>query len=374
VIRACIAAVVAVAAVLIWSAAAGHDFWPVLVVTESGFAPLSSTLSAINFFLSVLALGVLWVRQRSVLDRWLLVAMSAAVAEAGIITLLAASRYTVSFYSTRVFALIVSTSVLGALLWESTKLYLRLSAAVRALRRERANKLMSLEVVVASIAHEIKQPLTVVVTRAGIAQRLLGRALPDLEAARRNIQEMESASFSISEVFESIRALFRNPAQEMQFLDLNELALGALRTLGGALDDRGISAHVQLASELPAVLGHKGQLHEVLLNIMQNAVDAMDGVADRARELRVTTNIGSSDRVTLSIEDTGVGIARDRLASLFEAFVTTKARGTGLGLGICRLIIDRHDGQLFATSEVGKGTRFDVTLPVENKATARAQA
>jgi signal transduction histidine kinase len=271
------------------------------------------------------------------------------------------------------FAVIVSTSVLAALLWESAQLYVRLAAAVRALQRERANKLMSLEVVVASVAHEIKQPLTVIATRAGIVQRLLGRAQPDLDGVRRNLQEMERASFSASEVFESIRALFRNPAQEKQSLDLNELALTALRTLSGELNERGIGINLELASDLPSVLGHKGQLHEVLLNIVQNAIDAMDGVSDRPRELRVTTSRRGRE-VTLSIEDTGVGIARDRLASLFEAFVTTKARGTGLGLGICRLIIDRHDGQLSASSELGKGTRFDVTLPVQAKAQASAAA
>jgi signal transduction histidine kinase len=368
-----VATVAIVAAALTWSAAGGHDILPVLVVTESAFAPRSSALSAVNLALSTLALGVLWVRQRSVLDRWLLVAMSAAVAEAGIITLVAASRYTVSFYSTRLFAVVVSTSVLAALLWESARLYVRLAAAVRALQRERANKLMSLEVVVASVAHEIKQPLTVIATRAGIVQRLLGRPQPDLDAARRNLQEMERASFSASEVFESIRALFRNPAQEKQSLDLNELVLTALRTLSGELNERGIGIHLELASDLRAVLGHKGQLHEVLLNIVQNAIDAMDGVSDRPRELRVTTSLRGRE-VTLSIEDTGVGIARDRLASLFEAFVTTKARGTGLGLGICRLIIDRHDGQLSASSDLGKGTRFDVTLPVQGKAQASAAA
>ena len=330
-------------------------------------------LSAVNLALSVLALSVLWARQTSVLDRWLMVAMSATVAEAGIITLVAASRYTVSFYSTRLFAVVVSTSVLAALLSESARMYLRLAVAVRALQRERANKLMSLEVVVASVAHEIKQPLTVIATRAGIMQRLLGRPRLDLDAARRNLEEMERASFSVSEVFESIRALFRNPAQEKQSIDLNELALTALQTLSGELNDRGITVRLQLASDLPAVLGHKGQLHEVLLNIVQNAIDAMAGIADRPRELRLETSL-RREHVTLSIEDTGVGIARDRLASLFEAFVTTKPRGTGLGLGICRFIIDRHEGQLYASSELGKGTRFDVTLPAAIKSAESAAA
>lgn len=373
IIWSCVAVVAAAATTLTWLTAAGHDFWPVLVVSETGFDRLSSALSAVNLALSASALGVLWLRQKSVLDRWLMVAMSAAVAEAGVITLIAASRYTVSFYSTRLFAVVVSTSVLAALLWESARMYVRLADSVRALQRERANKLMSLEVVVASIAHEIKQPLTVIATRAGLMQRLLARPRLDFDAARRNLDEMERASFSVSEVFESIRALFRNPAQEKQPIDLNELVLTALKTVSGELNDRGITVRLQLASDLPNVLGHKGQLHEVLLNIVQNAIDAMAGIADRPRELRLETSLRRA-QVTLTIEDTGVGIARDRLASLFEAFVTTKARGTGLGLGICRFIIDRHEGQLHASSEVGKGTRFDVSLPVQIKSAASQAA
>ena len=366
---------VAVAAgALTWAVTAGHDFWPRLVVSETGFTPLSSYLSAINVLLSLSALGLLWTRRRSVLDRWLIVAMSAFFAEAATITVVAASRYTVAFYATRVFALIVSTAVLAALAWETATLYVRLAAAVRALQRERSNKLMNLEVIVASVAHEIKQPLTVIATRAGIVQRLLSRPQLDLDNARRNLAEMERASFSVSEVFESIRALFRNPAQEKQPLDLNELALAALQTLSGDLNDRGIAISTELAPELPQVLGHKGQLQEVLLNIIQNAIDAMDGVTERPRTLRVTTGSGARDRVTLSIEDSGVGIARDRLANLFDAFLTTKARGTGLGLGICRMIVDRHEGQLSASSELNKGTRFEVSLPVGTQASRSAAA
>jgi len=369
-----VGAVVILTGLLALSVTAGHDLWPRLVVTDTAFARSASVVGGINLAMSVLGLALLWVRRRSVLDLWLIVAMSAAVAEAATITFVAASRYTAGFYAARIFAVVVSTAVLGALLWETTRLYLRLAAAVRALQRERANKLMNLEVVVASVAHEIRQPLTVIATRAGIVRRLLGRPQLDLDNARRNLDEMEQASFSVSEVFENIRALFRNPAQEKQPLDLNELALSALQTLSGDLNDRGITISTELAPDLPQVLGHKGQLQEVLLNIIQNAIDAMEAVADRPRTLRVTTGSRLRDHVTLSIEDSGIGIARDRLANLFDAFVTTKARGTGLGLGICRMIVDRHEGQLSASSEVDWGTRFDITLPVGGKAAASAAA
>ena len=185
-----------------------------------------------------------------------------------------------------------------------------------------------------------------------------------IELASQTTPAPRRSRILVADDTESIRALFRNPAQEKQSLDLNELALTALQTLSGDLNERGITISTELTPELPQVQGHKGQLLEVLLNVIQNAIDAMDGVTDRARTLRLTTGAHARDQVTLSIEDSGVGIARERLANLFDAFVTTKARGTGLGLGICRMIVDRHGGQLAASSELNQGTRFDITLPI----------
>ena len=125
---------------------------------------------------------------------------------------------------------------------------------------------------------------------------------------------------------------------------------------------------------LPPVLGHRGQLREVLVNIVQNAIDELGRVHDRARTLRVRTTSAQRNRVAITIEDSGGGIAAERLPNLFTAFVSTKARGMGLGLSLCQMIVDRHNGQLAVSSELGKGTRFEVSFPAEPAAAAAVRA
>jgi signal transduction histidine kinase len=175
---------------------------------------------------------------------------------------------------------------------------------------------------------------------------------------------MEHASLRVSQVFDNIRALFKNPGQSQQPVDVNELALESLDLMRAEAADRGVVISADLANVLPRVTGHKGQLQEVLVNLVQNALDAMDDVRDRPRTLRVCTTV-REERVVISIEDSGAGIEPQRMAGLFDAFVTTKPRGVGLGLGICRLIVDQHHGRLSASSELNKGSRFEIVLPVD---------
>jgi signal transduction histidine kinase len=358
---------------LTWIAAAGGQWLPRLVVTDAAFSGLTHWVTGGTLLVTVLALALLWMRRASVLDYWLMVALVALTAEAATITFVAASRYTFAFYSVRTFDVIVGCSVLAALIWEMTRLYAKLAVAVRNLERERANKLMNLEVMVASVAHEIKQPLTVIATRSGIVRRLLKQAGADLGQAQRNLDEMESASLRVSQVFDNIRALFRNPGQSQQSVDLNELALESLDLMRSEATDRGVVVSAELASALPNVSGHKGQLQEVLVNLVQNAIDAMDDVRDRPRTLRVRTAV-RDEEVAISIEDSGAGIEPQRMAGLFDAFVTTKPRGAGLGLGICRLIVDHHHGHLSASSELNRGSRFEITLPIQAAARSSAPA
>jgi signal transduction histidine kinase len=243
-------------------------------------------------------------------------------------------------------------------------LYARLALAFRALQRERANKLLNLEAVIGSVAHEIKQPLTVVATRNGVVKRLLAQPVIDVDKARKNLDEMERASLRVSETFENIRALLRNPNEVRQPLDVNEIVLAALRVLSAELRGHRIVVNAQLARELPRIAGHSGQLQELFVNMFQNGIDAMDEIDDRARTLTVTTQRRGDDEIAISVEDTGCGIAAERLPNIFDAFTTTKPRGTGWGLGICRMIVDHHGGRLTASSELGLGTRFEIALPL----------
>jgi signal transduction histidine kinase len=167
-----------------------------------------------------------------------------------------------------------------------------------------------------------------------------------------------------SQVLESIRALFKGADLETLPVDLNGIALGALDLLSGELKDHGVIIHAELAPELPLVPGHSGQLQEVMLNLIRNAIDAMDSTTDRARVLRVRTERDGREAIVVSVEDSGPGIDPQKLHSIFDAFVTTKPQG--MGLAICRMIISRHEGQLSASADSKSGALFQFKLPIKS--------
>lgn len=358
-----VAIVLAAVGVLSSVIIAWSESLPPLVVSATAFSANTNVVMLANLLLYLLTFALLWSRRSSVLDWWLMVAVIASIAEAALIAFIAASRYTLAFYSSRGFAMLVSSAVLIALLWEITKLYAKLSRAVRSLQRERLAKLMNLEVMLSAVAHEIKQPLTAIVLNASATEHLLKRPVPDVAKLRENVEDIRRDSLRVSEAFESVRGLFKTRGQERQPIDANALLLASLEFLSTELKDHEIRVTTELAADLPAVSGHRGQLQEVFVNILRNAIESMSAVNDRLRTLRLGTQQRDGG-IAISIEDSGVGIEPKRLANLFDAFVTTKPGGMGLGLGICRMIIDRHGGLLSATSELGRWARFEITLPM----------
>ena len=371
-IRRTVLLVVPFAVMLVWAAIVAGDALPTLVLSARTFASTASFVTALPLVASVIAFAVLWRRRTSVLDEWLLVALVASVAETALVVFVGASRYTFAFYASRPLAVVASCAVLVALLSEMASLYVRLSTAVKALQRERANKLMNLDVVVSSIAHEIKQPLMVITTCSAVIENLLRKPKIDVDEVRLNLGDVTSGSLRIGETIDSLRGLFRNPQEAQRLIDVNELAIESLKTLDAEISANQIAVSTELDSALPQVLGHRGQLREVLVNIVQNAIDELAPLHNRARTLQLRTTSTQRNRVSITIEDSGGGIAAERLPNLFTAFVTTKARGMGLGLSLCQMIVDRHNGQLSVSSDLGKGTRFEVSLPAEPVAAAGA--
>ena len=232
------------------------------------------------------------------------------------------------------------------------------------LQRERDNKLMNLEAMAASIAHEVRQPLSAIATSGNAALRFLGRTPPDHKEVRSSLSRIISNSHRASQVFDNIRALFGKVDKEHELIDMNEIVLEVLHTLRGELKDRVITVRTELTSQLPLVMGHRGQLHEVLLNLVRNAIEAMDAIKDGRRVLQARTerHDGRAE-IVVAIEDSGPGIDPEKLDGIFDAFVSTKPQGMGLGLAICRMIIDRHGGQLSASSGKRRGAVFQFILP-----------
>ena len=360
-----VTAIVGLVCLLTWIFTAKEQFLPVLFADRTSFTLLALYSTGIDSFLSALALALLWRRGRSTLDMWLCVTISAFLAELVINTVFISGRFTLGWYSGRVFAVLVTTIVMILMLAQSFALNAKLMRMTMMLQRERGNKLASLDAVVAAIAHEVKQPLATIAVRGAATKRYLDRTPPGLREAGSSVDAMVASSMRANEIFENIRALFSDVDRERQPVNVNQLAAEALDLLREELKAHGIETSIDLIPELPSIMAHNGQLREVILNLIQNAIDAMKAVSDRRRILRIGTSHHGNGAIVISVEDTGLGIEPEKLQKMFDPFVSTKAKGRGLGLAICRSIIERHHGQLSVSSEIDGGARFQLILPVK---------
>jgi signal transduction histidine kinase len=226
-------------------------------------------------------------------------------------------------------------------------------------------RVMSLGTLAASIAHEINQPLSGIVTNASTCQRMLAAAPPNidgaLETARRTIRDANRAS----EVITRLRALFSRKGTTTESVDLNEVTREVIALSLSGLQRNQVVVRAELAEDLPPVTGDRVQLEQVILNLLRNASDAMTTVDDRPRELLIRTERDEGDRVRLGVKDAGVGFQAQAADRLFEAFYTTKDDGMGIGLSVSRSIIETHHGRLWATLNDGPGATFSFSIPCD---------
>src|SRR6202140_2029341 len=238
-----------------------------------------------------------------------------------------------------------------------------LGRSVADLQRERDNKLMNLEAMAASIGHEVRQPLAGISSNGGAALRFLGHTPPNIEEARLALHRMVKDSHRASQVFDNIRTLFGKANQAHAPIDVNELAVAVLDALGEELKVHNITTRAELKAELPLVMGHSGQLQQVFINLVRNAIEAMDAFKDGRRLLQLRSARDGDGTIVVEVEDCGPGIDPGRLANVFDAFITTKPHGMGLGLAICRMIVERHHGKLAVAPAQPSGSIFSVVLP-----------
>src|SRR5262249_24790351 len=196
------------------------------------------------------------------------------------------------------------------------------------------------------------------------ARRFLERTPSDVPRVQSILGEIVEASFRANEVLENIHGLFSHD-QDPHPTDINELVGDSLRLMHEQFERHRIKIMTQLAPDVPAIAAHRGQLQEVIINLLQNSIDAMERI-EPPRLLRIETERRGRSAVGISIRDSGNGIDARVIDSIFDAFVTTKAKGKGLGLAISRMIVERHDGQLTASSAgLENGTVFHIVLPVK---------
>jgi len=332
--------------------------WPYLVGTPIAVASLS-------------ALIVLWFRRRSMLDLWLMVVMFLYLIEVPLSYYPAPSRFSAGWYAVRVFGFLSSSLVLIVLLYEIETLYARLLGAVLARRREREARLMTGDAVAASIAHEVKQPLTAMIMSADAGFRFLDRSTPNLDRAKEAFRLITADGHRAGEVVENIRANFRNDERTRTSLDVNELIREALAVERSDLEKHRILVQVEPDKQLPAVRGNRVQLQQVLLNLITNAIDAMTA-RDEPRVLRVRSEACEGDSVMVSVADSGTGISSHHVDRIFNPLFTTKSGGMGMGLSICRAIIEAHDGRLWFAPNEPQGAVFQFTLHANRSMSAGA--
>jgi C4-dicarboxylate-specific signal transduction histidine kinase len=238
--------------------------------------------------------------------------------------------------------------------------------ALRVTRTElaRATQMTTMSEMAASIAHEINQPLGAMVANGNAGLRWLASATPDLDEARAALTRIVNEGHRAGEVIGGIRAMFKKDSQAEALQDVNELVREVLALLHEEIQSQQVSMRSELAEALPQVPANRVQLQQVIVNLIMNAVDAMSTVVNRARILRVKTEIHEFNYLLITVEDSGMGIDPKNIDRIFDAFFTTKSHGMGMGLSICRSIIERHGGRLSVSLGQPHGSIFHVFLPI----------
>jgi signal transduction histidine kinase len=314
--------------------------------------------------ISGLAVIVLWVRRSSMLDLWLMVVMCLFAIEVPLSFWRNPVRFSSSWYAFRGIGMFASSLILVILLYEITTLYVRLVLAINAQRREREARLLTGDAVAAAIAHEVRQPLSAIVTSAGAGLRFLDRETPALDKAMESLRRIAADGHRADQMIEGVRATFKNRVREKMPLDLNEVIREALAFEQDDLRKHNILVQTTPTVQLPTVHGDRVQLQQVLLNLIVNAIHAM-AARNEPRVLSVRSEAHTEGGVLISVADTGRGIDPHDINRIFNPLFTTKPDGMGMGLAICRSIIEAHDGRLWVTPNTPHGAVFQFTLNVD---------
>jgi signal transduction histidine kinase len=341
----------------------GQDVLPQLFSNSKDLNRINfSRANGVLITLLILALAAVFRTRKSLLDTWLLVALSGWLASA-LLNSQATARFTVSFYSQFGMLLFSHFVLMLALLAEANRLYARLALSTAARQRERDARLMSLDAVTAAIAHEVGQPLTAVGLNASAAVAWLTGAKPDVKKALTALLAVGEARQRTFDVIRSIRATFaKEPGRATEF-SLNDLVIETASLLDRELAASKISLQLSLDQALPSIFADRVQIQRVLINLVTNAIESMRASANLPRRIAISSALMDGKDVLLQVSDTGTGIASEDMEHIFDAFFTTKTTGTGLGLPLCRSIVEDCGGRLWASQAEPHGANFHLRLP-----------
>jgi signal transduction histidine kinase len=359
-----IACTLVLTAGLTWAVTAGARYLPSLFVDQMRQAPITSYIAGAIWILSASALVLLYLRKRTSLAIWLTVTLFATLPDLTLTTVLTSVRFTLGWYTARSYALIASCTVLVVLLAQTIWLYARLAQTTVLLRRERANRLMSLDAATGAIAHEIAQPLAAIATGGSAILNWLKRKPPNLDEVRTSAIGVVEASGRANEIVSSVRALFRKTDDRRNLIHLDDVAREVLGLLQHDLEASQVAVATEYVGSLPPVRADHIQLQQIVLNLVKNAIEAMSSVPSGSRRVRVVTRLNGNSTVLLSVQDGGHGITAEDQDRVFDPFFTTKPTGMGLGLAICRTVAQDHGGNLRLVETSSRGSIFEIELPI----------
>jgi signal transduction histidine kinase len=311
------------------------------------------------------ALAVLFLRRRTVLDLWLMVTLLAWIPNFLVAALASSVRFSVGWYAARCFSLVASCMLLGVLLSEMTFLYSRLANALILQRRERSNRLMSVEAATAAMAHELRSPLGAIALNASTALSQLRAEPPVLTDLEAILDDIETISHRAGAVISAIRALSaKTPVDQRKIMGVEDVARQVLRLVQHDLQINEIAVATDFEDDLPQVFADTTQLQQVVLNLVKNAIEAMNQTVPEARLLQLAVRRDGNSTVLLSTQDSGAGISPEDRDRIFDPFFTTKPAGMGLGLAICRTVVEDHGGKLRLARSDSRGSIFEISLPI----------
>jgi signal transduction histidine kinase len=363
-IAATIVCVLAITAVLSWIVAAKTGYLPSFY---TGDVNLQLRLgNQVNFALwlwGCVALTALLFRKRTVLDLWLMVILIAYMPNFLVAMIGSSVRFTVGWYAARVFVLLGSCTLLCVFLVETIFLYSRLASAMILQRRERTDRILSIEAVTGAIAHELRSPVAAIALNADTALSQLRSNPRELQDFKDILMDIEADSQRIGAILSSIRAIATRTFEPAAISSVEDAVLAVLKLFKHDLQINQISVMTELEYNLPKVNLDGTQLQQVLLNLIKNAVEAMSTLPPEARRLRIKAGCNADSRVSISVADSGAGIAEADQARIFDPLFTTKPGGMGLGLAICYSVVENHGGELRLASSGPEGSVFELTLP-----------
>jgi signal transduction histidine kinase len=356
--------VVAAVVLLTWLVLANAAYLPKILATSTQLAPAATYLVIYLWLLNSAALTVLFVRRRTILDLWLIVTLFAWWPMFLVPMYFTVARFSIGWYVAHCLAVLASSALLAVLMAEIILLYARLASSIGLLRRERAERLASVEAATSAMAHEVRQPLAGIASMGNAGLNWLKRTPANIERVGECLTAMVDASHRAEEIISGIGGLFRRAPNERAMVQLNDVCREVMRLAQHEVIANGISIRFRCKDDLPLIRADQTQLQQVILNLVRNGIDAMNCRPADERRLRLWTSFDGKSGVSLCVRDFGPGISDDDRDRIFEPFYTTKTNGMGLGLAICRKIIEEHGGSLHLAETNPHGSMFEIVLPV----------